>query len=463
MTIKPKSPASRPLRIAFQTLGCPKNTVDSDSLASVLAASGFECVMQPHRADVLIVNTCGFLDDAKIEAVETLLAAVRWKAARAGRRVFAMGCLTQRDGDEISAEIPELDGIFGIGQWTAMLMALGANPVSATSGISRENSFTGSAGPSSIYLRISDGCSHACAFCSIPQMRGLYRSEPIEDLVCEAAFHVEHGVQEIILIGQETTSYGVDLYRERRLVELCRQLSELKGLRWIRLLYAHPPTTPPKLLEELAGIPHFASYIDFPIEHASERVLKLMNRRTSATRMKETIAAFRAARPDACIRTSVMVGFPGETDRDFEILLRFMEDVRFERAGAFIYSPQEGTSGANLPDPVEEGIALDRLDQLMRLQKRIMLERHRSLEGKVVDVLVERQVRNNAWGRTAWDAPEIDGRVRVAVPVAPGSFVHVQITKAYAYQLDSRLIADDAELMQREPCGKSSSSVCSPQ
>ena len=446
---------SRPVRVAFQTLGCPKNTVDSDTLAEVLRGAGFECVPQAHRADVLVVNTCGFLDDAKIESVELLLAAVRWKAARAGRRVIAMGCLSARDGAEISAEIPELDGVFGIGDWTRILEALGANPVATDFG-QRPLTRAGTAGPGSAYLRISDGCSHGCTFCSIPQMRGLYRSEPIEELIVEARRLVERGVKELILIGQETTGYGTDLYGERRLVELCRRLSELSGLRWIRLLYAHPPSVSPRLLEELAAVPKFVSYLDFPVEHASDRILTLMGRRTSAARMRDSIAAFRAVRPGGCVRTSLIVGFPGETDEDFNRLLRFLEEVRFERAGVFLFSPQEGTAAAELPGRVEEGIALDRLDRCMALQRQICLETHRALQGAVMDVLIERRVRGIAWGRSEWDAPEIDGRVRVNSDIAPGEIVPVRITQGHAYRLDGKRTAGAGDLRERESCGESS-------
>jgi ribosomal protein S12 methylthiotransferase len=440
----------RPRRVAFQTLGCAKNTVDSDTFAAVLRGAGFECVTQPHRADVLIVNTCGFLDDAKVESVEVLLEAIRWKAARVGREVYAMGCLTQRDGGEVRESIPELDGVYGIGQWADMLEALGANPIAADTESAVMTQFVGAAGPGSAYLRISDGCSHACAFCAIPQMRGLYRSEPIKELLCEAAGLTARGVKEILLIGQETTSYGVDLYRERKLVELCDRLSELPGLEWIRLLYAHPPSTPPYLLEQLAALPKFASYIDFPIEHAADRMLKRMNRRTSAARMKEAIAAFRAARPNACVRTTVLVGFPGETDEDFAELYRFMEEVRFERAGVFAYSPQDGTPGAVLDGRVEEGIALDRLDQLMKLQRRICLEKHQALVGQSMPTLVERNSRGISWGRSAWDAPDIDGRVRVNGIVPVGEILPVRITRAHAYQLDGEPMSPDRETAQRD-------------
>jgi ribosomal protein S12 methylthiotransferase len=439
----------RPRRVAFQTLGCAKNTVDSDSLAGVLRASGFECVSQPHRADVLIVNTCGFLDDAKVESVEVMLEAVRWKAAREGRQVFAMGCLTQRDDDDVRESIPELDGVFGIGQWARMLEALGRNPVAVDTDGAAVTSYSGYAGPGSAYLRISDGCSHACAFCSIPQMRGLYRSEPLEALLREAESLAQAG-KEIILIGQETTSYGVDLYRERRLVELCQRLNDLPGSEWIRLLYAHPPSTPPNLLEQLAAIPKFLPYIDFPIEHASDRMLKRMNRRTSVARMREAIAAFRAARPDACVRTTVLVGFPGETDEDFADLYQFMEETRFERAGVFVYSPQDGTAGAAMSEKVEEGIALDRLDQLMRLQRRICLEKHQALIGRTVDVLVERNGRGVSWGRSVWDAPDIDGRVRISEIVPPGHIVPVRIVRAQAYQVEGELLSPGRENAQRD-------------
>jgi ribosomal protein S12 methylthiotransferase len=452
----------RPQRVAFQTLGCAKNTVDSDSFASVLRSAGFECVTQPHRADVLVVNTCGFVDDAKIESVEVLLEAARWKTARAGRRVYAMGCLTQRDGTEIADNIPELDGVFGIGEWSRMLDAMGANPVAVETENTNLMSYTGVAGPGAAYLRISDGCSHACAFCSIPQMRGLYRSAPIEDLLREGKMLVESGVREILLIGQETTSYGVDLYRERRLVELCERLSELDGLHWLRLMYAHPPSTPPYLLEQLARIPKFAPYIDFPIEHASDHMLKRMNRRTTAAKMKETIEAFRAASPDACVRTTVLVGFPGETDDDFAELYRFMEEIRFERAGVFCYSPQDGTAGAEMEDRVEEGIALDRLDQLMKLQRKICNEKHQTLIGRTIDVLVDRTNRGISWGRGPWDAPDIDGRVRINAALPVGQMARVTVLKSQAYQLDGLPATQLRDNEERDSCGYDSLPVLSP-
>ena len=450
----------RSTRVAFRTLGCPKNTVDSEALAGVLRSAGFECVSQEHRADVLIVNTCGFVDDAKIESVEELLHAIRWKTAKAGRRVIAMGCLTARDRDEIMDEIPELDGVFGIGEWTRILETLNANPLTADEAVILF-AHAAPAGPGSAYLRISDGCSHGCTFCSIPQMRGLYRSEPMTELIEEARRLVAGGVKELILIGQETTGYGVDLYRERQLVELCRRLSELDGLHWLRLLYAHPPSTSPRLLEELAAIPQFASYLDFPVEHASDRILKLMGRKTSAARMKEAIAAFRAVRPNSCVRTSLIVGFPGETEEDFEALLRFMEDIRFERAGVFAYSPQEKTVGAGLPNRVEEGIALDRLDHCMSLQKQICLEKHRALEGTVMDVLIERSARGTTWGRSEWDAPDIDGRVHVQADIPLGYVVPVRIIKGLAYQLDGKPVSANGSLPRRELCGNYSLPVLS--
>ncbi len=426
----------RPQRVMIQTLGCAKNTVDSDTLAGFLKQGGFEYVERESQADVVVVNTCGFIDDAKVESIQVMLEAVRWKQARKGRRVFAMGCLTQRDGPEIRDELPELDGVFGIGEWTGMLSALGANPLSVLDSPS-VTMFSGNAGPGSAYLRISDGCSHACAFCSIPQMRGLYRSEPMEKLVAEARLLARTGVKELLIIGQETTSYGVDLYRKRMLVELCNQLSDIDGIEWIRILYAHPPSAPPKFMTELALVPKLAAYLDFPIEHASEKMLKLMNRKTTTAKMKESIDAFRNGRDDVCVRTTVLVGFPGETDADFESLYRYMEDVRFERAGVFTYSPQVGTTGAELPGRVEEGVALDRLDRLMKLQKQICLERHKSLVGTTIPVLIERNTRDASWGRSAWDAPDIDARVRVRGTLTPGVLHMVNVTGAAAYQLDA--------------------------
>lgn len=441
----------RPKRVLIHTLGCAKNTVDSDTFAGMLRASGMECVTQPHRADVIVINTCGFLDDAKLESVETILESARWKAQKPGRRIYAMGCLTQRDGDEVRENIPELDGVFGIGEWSAMLRCFGAEPTTVDSPFITLSS--GAAGPGSAYLRISDGCSHACAFCAIPQMRGLYRSEPIDALVREARMLVQSGTKELLLIGQETTSYGVDLYRERKIVELCKRLSDLEGLHWIRLLYAHPPSTPPQLLRELAAVPKFAPYIDYPIEHAADRVLKLMNRRTTAARMREAIDAFRDAAPGACVRTTVLVGFPGETDSDFDALYQYMSDVKFERAGVFTYSPQSGTRGAELPDPVEEGIALDRLDRLMKLQKQICSDKHKTLLHQPIDVIVERASRGTSWGRSAWDAPDIDGRVRIRGEHRPGHIVRAEVRSCSAYQLDTEVPDSSLNQSRGERCG----------
>jgi ribosomal protein S12 methylthiotransferase len=424
-------------RVAIHTLGCPKNTVDSDALGRTLIEAGFELVERESSADILVVNTCGFLDDAKLESIQVLLEAVRWKEKKSGRRVLAMGCLTQRDGDEIRTEMPELDGVFGIGEWSRMIESLGMNPLSVSDVPQIKLDAVGYAAPGSAYLRISDGCSHACAFCSIPQMRGLYRSEPMESLVGQAKILASRGTKELILIGQESTSYGVDLYRKRSIVELCDRLSEIDGIHWIRIMYAHPPSCPPDLMRELARVPKLAPYIDFPIEHASDHMLKLMNRKTTTAKMRKAIDAFRSELSDACVRTTILVGFPGETDEDFEDLYLFMSEVRFERAGVFTYSPQEGTAGALLDNPVEQGIALDRLDRLMNLQRNIMREKHQALIGKTMDVIIDKQARGFSWGRSSWDAPEIDARVRISGLYAPGEIIRASILKSSAYQLDA--------------------------
>jgi ribosomal protein S12 methylthiotransferase len=440
-------PKRQRLRLAIHTLGCAKNLVDSEKLAGMVCAAGAEFVQQPGRADVLVVNTCGFVDDAKEESVHVLLEAIRWKRRKPGRRVVVMGCLSQRDGAEIAREMPELDGVFGIGDWVPMMDALRLNPlgngrISCVAPAGRRLLSS----PGSAYLRISDGCSMACSFCAIAQMRGYLRSEPMGRLVEEAKALADAGVRELILIGQETTSYGMDLYGRRMLIELLWRLSEVVGIRWLRLLYMHPPSTTPKFLEELARVPKLCPYLDFPIEHASARVLKAMNRGTTAARMKDAIAAFRQARPDACVRTSVMVGFPGEDDAAFEELYRFMKEVQFERAGAFIYSPQEGTPAARLPARVEQGVALERLDRIMRLQRRICRQKHARLVGRTLEVLVERVRKGQSWGRTVWDAPEIDGVVRVVGSATVGDILPVKITGASAYQLQGIALTDGQNL-----------------
>ncbi len=425
------------LRIVIHTLGCAKNLVDSERLAGAVCQAGGEFVRQTSRADVLVVNTCGFVDDAIEESAQTLLEALRWKKAKNGRRVMVMGCLSQRDGASLTDEMPELDGVFGIGEWARMLEALHLNPL-GNGGMPKglADGRLALSGPGSAYLRISDGCSMGCSFCSIPQMRGFLRSEPMEKLLIEARALAATGVRELILIGQETTSYGVDLYGRRRLIELLWRLAEIPELCWLRVLYLHPPSTTPKFLEELARVPKLCPYLDFPIEHASDRLLKRMNRHASAAQMREAIAAFRQARPDACVRTSVMVGFPGETQAEFDELYRFIDEVRFERAGAFVFSAQEGTLAVSFPDCVEEGVALDRVDRIMKLQRRICREKHAHLIGRVMEVLIERTRGGQSWGRTVWDAPEIDAEVRVPAALTPGDIVPVEITSASAYRLD---------------------------
>jgi ribosomal protein S12 methylthiotransferase len=437
----------QPIRVTIHSLGCAKNLVDSEKLAGIVCAAGGKFVSQPNQADVLIVNTCGFIDDAKEESVHILLEALRWKTQKTGRRVFAMGCLSQRDGAEIAREMPELDGIFGIGDWVPMMNSLKLNPLgNGTIPCALPAGRRILSSPGSAYLRISDGCSMKCSFCSIAQMRGYLRSEPMEELVKEARGLADSGIRELILIGQETTSYGMDLYGRRALIELLERLGEIEGIRWLRLLYMHPPSSTPKFLEELARIPKLCPYLDFPIEHASNRVLKAMNRGTTASRMKEAIEAFREARPDACVRTSVMVGFPGETEAEFEELYRFMEEVQFERAGVFIFSPQEGTPAATLPHRVEEGIALERLDRIMKLQRRICRQKHASLVGQTREVLIERERNGRSWGRTAWDAPEIDAEVRIEGIASVGEIVPVKITRASAYKLQGTVLMNSKNL-----------------
>ncbi|MBU1707102.1 radical SAM protein, partial [bacterium] len=258
----------RKTKVAITTLGCAKNFVDSQKFAREIHSAGAEFVSQPGRADVLIINTCGFTGDAREESIHTILEAVHWKERKSGRRVMAMGCFTQRDGMEIAEGIPELDGVFGIGDWTTMLQALELNPLKRNGSFALLSSPL-SAGPGYAYLRISDGCSMGCSFCSIPQMRGFLRSEPMEKLTLEAKALAESGARELILIGQETTSYGVDIYGQRMLPELLWQLNDIPEIRWLRLLYFHPPSTTPKFLENIMRVPKVCSYLDFPIEHAS--------------------------------------------------------------------------------------------------------------------------------------------------------------------------------------------------
>ncbi|NLC59568.1 MAG: 30S ribosomal protein S12 methylthiotransferase RimO [Armatimonadetes bacterium] len=432
-------------RVAIVNLGCPKNQVDAEVMLGLLQREGLAISGDPAAADVIIVNTCGFIADAKEESVNALLEAVRLKREGKAAKVIAAGCLAQRYATELHAEIPELDGIVGIGQQERIAEAVRAvlageaiHAVGAPRAVLPEElPRVLSTPPWTAYLKIADGCDRPCAFCAIPAIRGKMISRPLEAIVAEARDLAARGVRELNLVAQETSRYGLDRYGHSRLVDLLRALSAIDGIEWIRPLYYFPTSVSEELIALIASEPKLCKYIDIPLQHVSRSVLRRMRRPGDGERYLELIARIRAACPEVALRTAFIVGYPGETEADFAQLLDFVKEARLDRVGAFIFSPEENTPAASLPNRVPARTARARYARLMATQQRISLQRNREFVGKPMRVLVEQVAESGERvGRSYRDAPEIDGSVRVTGSEArPGEFVDVMITAAQPYDL----------------------------
>lgn len=439
------------IRVAIVSLGCPKNQVDAEVMLGLLQRDGMVTTGDPREADVVIVNTCGFIADAKEESVNALLDAVRLKTEGRARRVIAAGCLAQRYAEELRQEIPELDGFIGIGQQAGIAEAVRAalsgesvHAVGKPKAVLPENlPRVLSTPPWTAYVKIADGCQRPCAFCAIPRIRGEMVSRPLSAIVAEVRALARQGVREINLIAQETSRYGFDLYGRSRLVDLLRALCQVDGIEWIRPLYYFPTSVSDELIELTATEPKLCKYMDIPLQHVSGPVLRRMQRPGDGERYLSLIARIREAIPDVALRTTFIVGFPGETDSDFEQLLRFVEAARLDHVGAFVFSPEEGTPAVALPNRVPVRTARARHARLMAAQQAISLQRHRELVGKTLRVLVERVTQSGERvGRTYRDAPEIDGTVTVRGSNAqPGEFIDAVITEAHPYDLIGEAVA----------------------
>lgn len=433
------------------SLGCAKNTVDSDSMAQLLAGSGFQAVMKPSQAQVLIVNTCGFIGPAKEESLQVLRELAEQK--KKGQVLIAAGCLTQRYGAEVARQVPGIDGILGTRRWMDIVdlvsqLRRGPHPEplyhlpeAPTVGSDEQGALRASVQGGSAYIKIADGCRRPCAFCAIPLIKGTAVSRPMDRIIQEATILQEAGVREIILIAQDTTDYGHDLGYKDGLATLLENLVEaVPQVDWLRILYAYPGYVTDHLIEVMASYPQITPYLDMPLQHAHPGTLRRMRRPANIEWVHNTLAKMRAAIPNLALRTTFIVGYPGETEAEFQALLDFVAEIRFDRAGAFQFSFEPGTFSEALGDPIPAEVKQERYDRLMSLQQPISLAKNQALVGKILPVLIEGQGDGISVGRSYRDAPEIDGMVVIEETAPVGKIVPVRITGAMAYDLSGSLL-----------------------
>jgi ribosomal protein S12 methylthiotransferase len=412
-------------KVSVLTLGCSKNTVDSERLLNQLKVNNFDLQDDPNRAETVIINTCGFIESAKQESINTIINAVNLKQQGVLKKVIVAGCLSERYKDELSKEIPEVDAYFGTENYEGILKKLGGELKHNLLG---ERLLTS---PShTAYLKISEGCDHPCSFCAIPLMRGKHKSKNKEDLIREAEFLAKNNTKELIIIAQDTTDYGNDIYGKRILGDLLNDLSEINGIEWIRLMYAYPSKFPDTLIDVIADNPKICKYIDIPLQHISDNVLKSMRRGISSRRTKELLYKLKENIPDLALRTTFIVGYPNETEKDFQELCDFVSDIKFDHMGVFTFSVEENTSSFILGDPVEDVLKEERKNILMEIQKEISFEKNKELVGKRLSVLLENKENDYFIGRSYRDAPEIDGEILI-----PGNNDDLNFGKFYTAEI----------------------------
>lgn len=443
---------SRMSKFYLATMGCPKNEVDSEGMHRCMEQAGFRATDAPQHADVLIVNTCGFIGDALEESVAALEELAARK--RAGQRLVAAGCLGERLGQALLQQVDGVDALLGTRRWSEIARLVGrmqsertplvwtGDPTETAAGAWYEGAATPRLeGQTTAYLKIADGCSAPCAFCTIPLIKGPYRSRQEDAILAEAAALAASGTRELILIAQDTTSYGHDLGK-RRLPELLRALSaRLSEVRWIRLMYAYPQYVSPELIEVMADTPNICHYLDLPLQHAHPDVLKRMRRPSDMAAVRRLLESLRDAMPDIALRTTFIVGYPGETDSEFQALLDFMSEVQFDKVGVFAYSREKGTPAADLTAQIPDAVKQARRDRAMEHQQQISLARNTALIGREMEVLVEGSGDGLSVGRTYRDAPEIDGLVLIPGEARVGEFATVRITGAMEYDLVGEIAA----------------------
>jgi len=414
------------------TLGCSKNVYDSEVLMGQLKAGGKE-VVHEKEGNIVVINTCGFINNAKEESINTILDYVQQKEAGLVDKVFVMGCLSERYKPDLEKEIPDVDQYFGTSELPALLKVLGADYKHELIGERLTTTPKNYA-----YLKISEGCDRPCSFCAIPLMRGAHISTPIDDLVTEAEKLAAKGVKELILIAQDITYYGLDLYKKRALADLLRALVKVEGIEWIRIHYAFPTGFPMDVLEVMKTEPKICNYLDIPLQHISDKILTSMKRGTTQEKTTKLLNKFREAVPEMAIRTTLIVGYPGETEEDFQALKDFVKAMRFDRLGCFTYSHEENTTAYELTDGVPEEVKLQRANEIMELQSQISWELNQAKVGKVFRCLIDRKEGNYFVGRTEYDSPDVDNEVLINAKkhyVKIGDFTDVKIIEAADYDL----------------------------
>ena len=445
------------MKIFCVSLGCDKNLVDTEMMLGLLNKDGYTFTDDEREADVVVVNTCCFIGDAKEESVNTILEMAELKKEGRCKALIVTGCMAQRYKQEILDEIPEVDGILGTSTYDEI-----SNVLKKVLGGSRESCFHDlnalpnvevprvvTTGGYYAFLKIAEGCDKRCTYCIIPDLRGSYRSVPMERLIEEAKQLASQGVKELILVAQETTLYGIDLYKKKSLPKLLHELCKIPGIQWIRIQYCYPEEITQELIETIREEEKICNYLDIPIQHASDRILKRMGRRTNQKQLREMIASLRSQIPDIALRTTLISGFPGETEEDQEEVMRFVDEMEFERLGVFAYSQEEDTPAAEFPDQVPQELKEERRDEIMELQQEISYEKSQSMIGKVLEVMIEGKVADeNAYvGRTYMDAPGVDGLIFINtdLDLMSGDFVRAKVTGALEYDLIGEICDEPAQ------------------
>ena len=447
------------MKLGLISLGCPKNLVDSEVMLGIIEKYHIEITNDPEAAEIIIVNTCGFIESAKQESIDTILSMAAYKTEGCCRYLIVTGCLAQRYAQELFQDMPEVDAIVGTNVYKDIAQVIervmqGQRVLHLSETDFEKINLEGLQGkernlpdprklttpPYMAYLKIAEGCDNFCSFCAIPLIRGRYTSKPYEQVMAEARELVERGVKELIVIAQDTTRYGQDLYGKLRLAELLHDLNALPGLKWIRVLYSYPNTFTDELIEAYATLPKVCHYVDLPLQHASDRLLHAMRRRDKLSETKMLLKKLRERIPDIVIRTTFIVGFPGETEEDFAILKEFVTEQKFENAGVFQYSQEENTVAATLPEQIPEETKQERYDELMAIQAGVSEDVHRSMEDRELEVVVEgyeSEEENLVAARSYREAPDIDGSIFVenAPGLNPGDFIRVRIEQGFAYEV----------------------------
>ncbi len=448
-------------RVYMHTLGCPKNRVDSEVMLGTLAQAGFRLVQDPAAAEIVVVNTCGFIESAKVESVDAIVELAELKRTGRCKKLVVTGCLVQRHAEELARELPEVDHFLGTGAYPEVAKIV--SDAQAKRLVVPDPDFVHSAATPRVnslpshtaYLKIAEGCDNDCAFCIIPRLRGPQRSRPIDDLVAEAAALAAQGTVELSLVAQDLTAYGYDLPGKVRLHHLLPELCRVDGIRWIRLHYAYPRDVPEALVQVMAEESKIVKYLDMPLQHSSDRLLRTMRRGRDSAFLRDLLGRLRARVPGIALRTSLIVGLPGETEEDFRDLLRFVEEQRFERLGVFEYSREDGTSAALLPDQVPEEVKHARFQRIMEVQRDVSRAHQQAFIGRRLEVLVEgasEETEHLLVGRHAQQAPEIDGLTYVNDGMAyPGEIVTLEVTDAADYDLVGRVVGREPARARRPP------------